>query len=135
MYDDSHVFYGQFNLLLFALAVVNLAVLVSGLLLPSAAVRCAVLPTFSIVLTLLIAFVGFDSREQLYRSALATVYAVPHSADVAERIQRFGLAGEHPILTRSSWMLDISEDRTQDSYWQWVTAYEMRAAALCSKQQ
>lgn len=80
--------------------------------------------------TLLLAFVSFDIREAQYCKALTAAFAAPLSKDVAKRISRFSLIGEHPRLTRAAWMMDIANDLTQDSYWKWVTKHDFMVDRL-----
>ncbi|MBX6361009.1 MAG: hypothetical protein IRZ03_13120 [Acidobacterium ailaaui] len=76
----------------------------------------------ALLVTLLLAFANFDSREYRYRSALRNA---SHSEAVTQSILRFGLDGEHPLFTRADWMRSIAAGETQDSYWQWATKQDL----------
>jgi len=114
----------QYNLVFFSIAIVNVAAIVGCLMMHIPASRAGLL-IVTLVATLLLSFVSFDTREEEYCSAINAAYAVPLPKEVAKRVRRFGLTGEHPRLTRASWMQDIASDRTQDSYWEWVTKNEV----------
>ncbi len=120
---------GQQNLALFTIAIVNLAAIFGCLMLHIPA-QSAGQSIAALVATLLLAFVSFDAREDQYRTAIKDAHARPLPKEVAKRIRRFGLTGEHPRLTRANWMCDIASDRTQDSYWEWVTKNDVMVDRL-----
>ncbi len=120
---------GQQNLVLFSIAIANVAAIFFSLI-GHVPVCYAGQPIAALITTLLLAFVGFDVREAEYCMAIIAAHAAPLPKDVAKRIRRFGLTGEHPRLTRASWMIDIATDRTQDSYWEWVTKHEVMVDRL-----
>lgn len=118
---------GRHNLALFAVAILNLGVVMDCLLarIPISYVSYSIT---ALIATLFLAFVSFDLRESRYMSDIRGALALPRPKEfeeVAKRIRRFGPEGEHPQLTRAEWMRAIASDETQDSYWEWVTKREM----------
>jgi len=122
---------GKYSVAFFAVAVIDLAV-ITECMRAHVPVNYAFNPMVALVEILFLSLMGMNAAgAHPFDNKIAVTLPLPsESQEVAKRIERFGLDGEHPQLTRANWMRAIANDQTQDSYWAWVTKNEILAQKL-----
>jgi hypothetical protein len=123
---------GKYSLAFFGVSVIDLAV-ISECLHAHAPMDYASNSIIAIVEILFLSLMSMDAAAIRPFNDKMVAFALPQpkeAQEIAKRVKRFGLDGEHPQLTRATWMRAIANDQTQDSYWEWVTKNEILAQKL-----